>query len=455
MKSRELPQEPGMWTDILLSKLPFLPEASEMQKMQAISASLQRNTIHNHDFLPFSASVAVVAIFYGGLFGGPVSQILKCFTAIKICDELARHGISAAPVCWIRSAPPGDASHWSPFLLDHKSELQTLELTGSNPEGFSAQDSLPWNQIAPLLEQIEEMGEGAFDSEILEILQSAYCPGATFFSATAYLVKALMQEWGMLVFEGDHPAMQQSLFEGLSRDSSQSEKVQSRMRRYSKDLEERGYVRNASVDDISPCLIPSLAMPVIAAVVDSQELLEYEQAYPVFAELGLPQPVIWPQCSATVLDGRSRRTLDRFNLNLQQLFLGEDAALEIIKESMRYSAPNSLLKLQGDVHQSMAELCASDFHGNELAEPLNACKEKVTYQLEKLRRQCNRAIAIKEDAARRRLHRACNVLAPNGRSQEHALSGIQIPLSYSRAGLRLLYEKLDIWKFNHQQIEME
>ena len=71
------------------------------------------------------------------------------------------------------------------------------------------------------------------------------------------------------------------------------------MRRYSKDLEERGYVRNASVYDISPCLIPSLAMPVIAAVVDSQELLEYEQAYPVFAELGLPQPVIWPQCSAT------------------------------------------------------------------------------------------------------------------------------------------------------------
>ena len=130
-----------------------------------------------------------------------------------------------------------------------------------------------------------------------------------------------------------------------------------------------------------------------------------------------------------ILDGRSRRTLDRFNLNLQQLFLGEDAALEIIKESMRYSAPNSLLELQGEVRQSMAELCASDFHGNELAEPLNACKEKVTYQLEKLRRQCNRAIAIKEDAARRRLHRACNVLAPNGRSQEHALGGIQIPLT--------------------------
>ena len=181
MKSRELPQVPGMWTEILLSKLPFLPEASEMQKMQAISASLQRDTIHNHDFLPSSASVAVVAIFYGGLFGGPVSQILKCFTAIKICDELARQGISAAPVCWIRSAPPGDASHWSPFLLDHKSELQTLELTGSNPEGFSAQDSLPWNQIAPLLEQIEEMGEGAFDSEILEILQRRLLSRCDFF----------------------------------------------------------------------------------------------------------------------------------------------------------------------------------------------------------------------------------------------------------------------------------
>lgn len=455
MKSRELPQEPGMWTQNLLSKLPFLPEASGTQKMQALSASLQRDTIHNHGFFNSSASVAVVASFYGGLLGGPISQILKCFTAIKICDELERQGISAAPICWIRSAPPGDTSHWSPFLLDHRSELQILDLTSFHPEGFAAKDSLPWNQIAPLLKKIEEIGDGTFDSEILEILKNAYYPGATFFSATAYMVKALMQEWGLLVFEGENPAMQQALFEGLSRDFSQSEKVRSWMRRYSKELEERGYVGNASVDDVSPCLIPSLAMPVIAAVVDSQELMEYERAYPVFEEIGLPQPVIWPQCSATILDSRSRRTLDRFNLDLQQLYLGEDAALEIIKESMRYSAPDSLLRLQEEVHQSMAELRASDFHGNELAEPLNACKEKVTYQLEKLRRQCNRAFAIKEDAARRRLHRACNLLAPNGRSQEQALGGIQIPLRYSRAGLRLLYEKLDIWKFKHQQIEME
>jgi uncharacterized protein YllA (UPF0747 family) len=420
MNSRELPQEPGMWTEIQLSKLPFLPEASGMQKMQALSPSLQRNTIRNHGFLPSTTSVAVVAIFYGGLFGGPVSQVLKCFTAIKICDELARQGISAAPVCWIQS----------PFLLDHKSELHILELTGFSSEGFSAQDSLPWNQIAPLLKQIEVIGDGTFDSEILEILQNAYCPGATFFSATAYLVKALMREWGMLVVEAESPARQHALLEGLSRSLGQRGKIPS-------------------------CLIPSLEMPVIAAVVDSDELLEYEQAYPVFAELGLPQPVIWPQCSATILDSRSRRTLDRFNLDLQQLYLGEDAAMEIIKENMRYSAPDTLLRLQEEVLQSTAELRAPDFHGNELAEPLNACKEKVTYQLEKLRRQCNRAIAIKEDTARRRLHRACNALAPNGRSQEQALSGIQIPLRYSRAGLRLLYEKLDIWKFKHQQIEME
>ena len=455
MKYGESPQVPGMWTKCLLSKFSFLPEASETQRVQDIFARLKRDGFPHSGFLPDSESVAVIASFHAGLFGGPVSQILKCLTAIKICNTLKLLGISAVPVCWIRSAPPDDSSQCSMFLLDHRSELEKLELMRSRPEDFSARDSLPWDQIAPLLGKIEEMGRDTFDGEILDVLRDAYCSDATFSSAAAHLVRSWMQEWGMLVVEAENAGMEHALLDRWSKDSHRDETVQPRTLPHIEEPKERGSAKPPSGTHLPWCVIPSMAMPVLVSVVDPRELLEYEQASPVFADLGLTQPAIWPQCSATVLDGRSRSTLRRFNLNLLQLFSGEDAVMEIIKENNRYSAPETLLGLQEQVHRCMSELRALSFPGNELVEMSNACREKVTFQLGKLRMLCNRAIEIKEGAARRRVHRATNFLAPDGRSQETALGGIQIPLRFSRAGLRSIYENLDIYKFEHQLIEMD
>ena len=84
-----------------------------------------------------------------------------------------------------------------------------------------------------------------------------------------------------------------------------------------------------------------------------------------------------------------------------------------------------------------------------------SCKEKIVYQLEKLREHFEAARATKQQALRRQMRKACNFLAPNGRVQDMELAGIQIPLRYSRAGLRSLYGKLDILKFEHQLISMD
>jgi len=90
-------------------------------------------TLINQISFPASAvdlppgSVVVAANCYAGLFSGPLSQLLKCLTAIKVCAEFKNKGIAAVPVCLVRQdAPPG----FSPLeisFIDRNSTLHCLK----------------------------------------------------------------------------------------------------------------------------------------------------------------------------------------------------------------------------------------------------------------------------------------------------------------------------------------
>jgi hypothetical protein len=83
------------------------------------------------------------------------------------------------------------------------------------------------------------------------------------------------------------------------------------------------------------------------------------------------------------------------------------------------------------------------------------CREKILYQLEKLRKNYTDAREKREETVNRQIRKACNLLAPNGRLQDRELAGIHIPLRYSRAGLRSLYAKMEIADNEHQLISMD
>ena len=101
------------------------------------------------------------------------------------------------------------------------------------------------------------------------------------------------------------------------------------------------------------------------------------------------------------------------------------------------------------------DLKAIDPSGKELMKKAFSHRKRILYQLEKLHRLCAAAHIRKEHAVSRQIHRVCSLLAPNRRLQENELAGVQIPLRYSRAGLRLLYEKLNVMMNEHQLISMD
>lgn len=419
MKYEELPESPEIWNDFLRAKLPLLPGPMETHRIRSVAESVKRARIQN-DRLPLGAgSVAVVANFNASLFGGPIAQILKCLTAIKVCEELKQQGIAASPVCWIHSESLCGSAPYVWQLLDRNFDIHQ----------FAFEDALPLCQIAEMLAEIERIGAGSFDNETLELLKSSFGACETLASGNAQWISSLMKEWGMIVLTPESPAIQNDRNEAQSAVLNQQDCIRAVMQ--------------------------SRVLPVVAFVADPQEIYEFAKAAPVYEALHMVQPIIWPRCSATIINSRSRRTLERYQINFSRLFGGEVSVMEYVKNSVVNDAPEILQKLKSEADVCLLEAGLLESQDKRFSKIRDRCREKILYQLDKLHRHAAGALKIKEQTAMRKVHRACNFLAPNGHLQETELGGIQIPLRYGRAGLRTLYDKLDIRNLEHQIIELE
>jgi hypothetical protein len=131
--------------------------------------------------------------------------------------------------------------------------------------------------------------------------------------------------------------------------------------------------------------------------------------------------------------------------------------MEYVREMLKSDVPVRLQKLREETGAVLDELKTAVFAARgERSERIHLSRAaRIIYQLEKIQRHSSEALTNKEKAAERRICKACDFLAPLGRRQKDALGGAQIPLYYGRAGLRGLYERLDITTQNHQLIEMD
>jgi uncharacterized protein YllA (UPF0747 family) len=391
--------------------------------------------------------VAITASFAPSLFGGPAFQISKCLTAIKICEQLARNNLYAVPVCWLQESAPSDFSEFSIQLLDSEAAIRRLQLPQADKALLGPGDPLPWNPVMALLSQVEELGKGTHDPEMIEILRAIFSRETTLAQASARLVAALVEEWGMIVVNPYAPDFQSYLEDAFAAYRAQAETVGSL-------LHEPRSEQGAS-GKLSGYLVQSAVLPVAASVIDPYEVDSYVHVQPAFEVLKRMPPMAWPQASATVMDGRSRRIFERYGLDLPQLYSGASTIVKRFIDAIPDEASERLRLLKQETEDRVARLGDQHAGGKGFRKTAGSARERISYQLDRLREKLDAARQRKQETLERQIGRACNLLAPNGRIQERELAGIQLPLRYSRAVLRSLYEKMNILNMEHQLISME
>jgi len=428
--------ETVIWRDFLECRLPIRPGFAEIERIAELSAALKQISFPSSAVDLPPGSVAVIVNYYAGFFGGPLSQLLKCLTAIKVCAEFEKRGVAAVTVCRVcRDAPPRFSTN-EINLLDRRSKLHCLkadieeitktpvlpETRASSPH-FSricGQDArAPGGFAITSIERIFPDG----DSEAISALKEAFASDANSVSSCVRWLNCLLKDFGVIAAQYDLFTMDQN-----TRNSEHHSLQQSRM------------------------------LPVAAFVVDTAEIAEYVNALSGRERGGLNRPLVWPSPDVTITNARSLKTLKRYGLDFAMLFNGQERVMDYARETMKSNVPARLQKLKDETAAILDELKTAASAGacGERSERIRKSRcEKIIYQLEKIRRHSSGALAEKEKAAENRIGKACDFLAPRGCRQSDVLCGAQIPIYYGRSGLRALYEHIDITRPNHQLIEMD
>jgi uncharacterized protein YllA (UPF0747 family) len=441
LKFEELPEIPKTWCEFLRGQAPFAPPLESVSEL-ARSATTIPNRRFRRDVLSRyldglrdrrfdrirenlsrlrePETVVVSANLYPALFGGPVCQFLKCLTVVRICGELGRHNLTAVPVCWMCSDIPKAFPQWAIQILDHESRIRVLNMEHQDPW-----DRLPKDEAASLLSLIDKSGRGDFDPETLEILRSSFAEGESLARASALLFEELFKQWGIAVMD-------------------------------SRALDLKNAVNCVQVapqmkNDLP---IPYAILPVVATVVDPFETDLFAGTLQSCRENNWAVPTPWPQASATFIDNRSSRVLQRYGLGLSRLYAGAETIIDQLAADLPRDVPEKLDRLKTEAETRIAGI-SSLSSGRTFTKAVHLGREKIGYQLNRLKESFESAIEIRERTLYRRIHEVCNSLAPGGRIQELGLAGIQLPLRYSPGILQSLCEKLDILSREHQLISVE
>jgi len=473
LKFQDLPGIPRGWIDYIAGKYPEVPvpgvpsdpkflhvhlqslknqtprlAASVREGMRTTSVRTYHRFESLHSLMQ-SGSVAVVADVEADLFGGALSQFLKCLTAVKVSRELSRHAIEAVPVCWIRSPRSAQRSPGGLVrILDDKSEMHRLSLPSGPGDSF--------DQVSDMIRRIENIGKGRFDPETLGILKAAYHRDAAWVSACGDLFTALMDAWGLVTLDADAAGVKPELYEAcaplidgyLNRDGSAGGDCTGTNAENAARLHCR--------EKAAGYYIQSSLFPVFARIVDPEEIAACRDAHGGFPSLGLVPPITWPASSATVVDSRRRKILKKYNIRVRDLLNGEEAVTRLLSRTLDYpSIGMKLESLKMAVERQVADLNGPGMDGRRFRKAKERCRKHVVYQLDKMNDRTGEARKVKQEVMRRQIGRASGLLAPDGKRQEEGLAGIALPLLYSRSILSFLYENLDILKFEHQLIDLE
>lgn len=464
MKIWELPGNPRIWNDFLESGIPEVPAARTLDDLARHAAAVGERVPRNQDLirlLPAESlpprsrenarrlgapgTFALVANLAPEWAGGPLGQLFKSLTAVKLCEELAQRSISAVPVCWVNCSPLPAHLQCSSVLVDADGKILTFP---------AASDPAAPEQMGALLSEIRV--SGAFDPDAAGIFEAAFASGKALSGAVAQLYCSLLEPWGAVFIDAADPGFRAVEMQTAESIRTKLPGLEIRLDREAEALAARGYpdpgIDNGAIPGV---LLQGTMLPVLAWVADAVDVYMLAQAHSAFAQLAQAQPLAVPRISATVGNARIRRTLERYSLELPQLYSGAEELLKEFNAASAGQASERLKMLRSAVKERVAALKAM-FEGEaDFLNSADAGAGKIDYQLGKLQSRYESALASKQQTARRRITMACNWLAPNGQPQEAALAAVQIPLSFSPAGLELLHNAGEVFKLEHQLIWMD
>jgi len=478
---------------------------ADVLEQQNRSWGVSERTLANLDRFRNGAG-AVVTGQQVGLFGGPLFSIYKALTAVKLAAQATAAGAEAVPVFWL-ATEDHDLAEVNHTLIPGPDGTPRPLTTPSHglPDAPVSAISLG-GEIEPVVESVVDLlGAGP----VAEILRSAYRPSETLGSAFARLFLSLFSEWGVILIDPSdrdlHTIVEPLYRAAIERAPEFDEALLAR----GKALEAAGYHQQVRVTPSSTLLftlrngarvpihrrrnghgeflvedeglpqeellrriaaaphhfspnvllrpvVQDYLLPTLAYTGGAAEVAYFAQAAVVYDRLlGRVTPIL-PRFSATLVEPKAQRLLERYGLAVSDVLhdpevLQQKLAARTLPRELQAAfdhAGHSLEDSLANIHTALAKLDST------LVEAATHAATKMQYQLEQLRARAARAELRQSELIGRHAVLLSNALFPNKALQEREIAGVYFLSRYGRELLRDLYANLHTECHDHQVIEL-
>jgi bacillithiol biosynthesis cysteine-adding enzyme BshC len=456
-------------------------------------------------------AAAVVTGQQVGLFGGPMFAIYKALTAVKLAEEATAAGVDAVPVFWLATYDHDLAEVNHVSIPGADGALQVLTTSSHDVASAPVSAVRLGDEILPV---VEEAAKLLGDSEAAQFLRESYRPGESMGTAFARLYARIFAEWGVILLDASDGELDR-VAEPIYRAAvERAGELASAVLARGEALEAAGYHQQVKVTPSSVLLftlqrgartpihrrehggtvefviggdaaaerlsqtelldrigsnselfspnvllrpiVEDYLLPTLAYSGGAAETAYFAQAGAVYeALLGRVTPIV-PRFSATIVEPKMQRLLERHGIGVSDVFAGPDALrrklaerglpgdLQAAFDAARRSIDSQLL----NVKEKLEKL------DRTLVDAAETARSKIEYQFERLYSQAARAEALKSELVTRHAESLSQALYPDKGLQERVIGGLYFLARYGSEFLQQLYDAIQPDCHDHQILEL-
>jgi bacillithiol biosynthesis cysteine-adding enzyme BshC len=476
------------------------------ERRQAVAAILERQnrefgvgekTLANIERLRQGAA-AVVTGQQVGLFGGPTFCILKALTAVLMAEKAG-----AVPMFWL-ATEDHDLEEINTVNLAAGDHLQKFMVNVPHREGAPVGNIEFTDEITAATQQVEALfGK----SEISELLAASYRKGETFGTAFAKFYTKVFSEMGVVFLNPLDTELHRIAQPVFGAALEKSEEINHALVARNHELEAAGYHAQVKVtpshtlcfyfedgartpvrhqdgeffigerklaaadflNEAERCpekfsanvllrpLMQDYLLPTLCYVGGPSEVAYFAQIEVVYRKLaGRVTPVV-PRIFATLIEPRTAKLMDRYQLSLADLFNTPEKTRELVGSR---ALPNSILK-SFDLAAEHVEKALALIQGplekldKTLIDAAENAGSKMRYQLQGIRDKAARAEARKNTEVMRHADELITALYPNKELQEREIGAAYFLLKYGISVLEQIKAAVRTGCGEHQVIRIQ
>ncbi len=462
-------------------------------------------TLRAIDELAEPETIAIVTGQQAGLFTGPLLTLYKAWTAVGVARSLRAKGMRAVPIFWIHSEDHDLKEATACGLLGRDGEWVKVPYPISpeeegKPVGAILLDERADAALATLLGALPD---SEFLPEVEALLRAAYAKGCSLTDAFARAMARLTAEAGLVLLDPADERLKRLTVRVLEQIVREWPRVIAAFGAHSERVKARGYRLQIHPERASAFLflledgrrrallgeggrftlrdggktftreellreiaehparfspnvvlrpvVQDALLPTLAYVGGPSEIAYFAQLGPVYEACDVPEPLLCPRASLTLVEPRAAELLKKYGLALTDLFAGVNAVHQrLIERTLEANHASLFDEARAAVTEAVRKLRPLLREADPtLDRPLDRAEEAMHRQIETLRQHYLRARARRDEVLARHARRLVLALAPDGMLQERAMTIFYFLARYGDGVVRVIREAIALGNHAH------